>query len=54
MLSSRDIIQESKPHTVVAASPDGQRVPFHVLEVFLEMKLYDKIAIYFILSLEHF
>ena len=29
-----DIIQESKPHTVVAALPDGQRVPFHILEVF--------------------
>lgn len=28
-----DIIQENKPHSVVATLPDGRRVPFHILQV---------------------
>ncbi|KAK3885959.1 hypothetical protein Pcinc_009862 [Petrolisthes cinctipes] len=27
-----DIIQENKPHSVVATLPDGRRVPFHILQ----------------------
>ena len=28
-----DIIQENKPHNVVATLPDGRRVPFNILQV---------------------
>lgn len=34
-----NIIQDNKPHNVVATLPDGRRVPFHIVQVWRDFFL---------------
>lgn len=33
-----DIVQENRPHNVLAALPNGQRIPFSILQVLIIYK----------------